>query len=191
MISILNRYNLRNQPDVDYVISILNKLDECVNAINDLSNKPIPIDNTVKLIRLGSIIVKHTNRVPTDVIGTVELQNANTYYVPVVDMKIIGAKFVTNIATDDIPSTPFGILKIISASLVNSTIAFQEIVQPINTDFIAVGLNNQAMYDTVSTNNPNMTLKAFESNYAIQVILDASAPTGAYAFEVYIKAEYV
>jgi len=190
MISILNRYNLRNQPDVDYVIPILNKLDECVNAINDLSDKPTAVDNTVKLIRLGSIIIKHTKGVPTDVIGTTELQNSNTYYVPSTDMKIVGAKWVTNINTTDIPSTPFGTLKIISAAFVDSSIIVQEIVQHINTDFVAVGLNNQAMYDVELTDMP-VTLKAFKSNYAIQVILDASAPTGAYAFEVYIRAEYV
>jgi len=190
MISRINRYNLRNQPDGDYVVSILNKLDECITLINDIPDNPTVVDDAVKLIRLGSIIVKHTNGIPTDVIGTTELQNSSTYYVPIADMKIVGAKWVTNIATDSIPSTPFGTLKIISAALVNSSIIFQEIVQPINTDFIAVGLNTQAMYDVELTDMP-ITLKAFESNYAVQVILDASAPTGAYAFEVYIRAEYV
>jgi len=190
MISRINRYNLRNQPDVDYVVSILNKLDECITTINDISDNPTTVDNTVKLIRLGSIVVKHTKGVHTDVIGTTELQNSNTYYVPVKDIKIVGAKWVTNITTTDISSTPFGTLKIISAASVDSSLIVQEIVQPINTDFVAVGLNNQAMYDVELTDMP-ITLKAFESNYAIQVILDASAPTGAYAFEVYIRVEYV
>jgi hypothetical protein len=187
MISKINRYNLRNQPDKDYVESILNKLDECVNLINDVSDNTTTVDN---LVRLGSIVVNHTKGVPTDIIGTTELQNSNTYYVPSKDMKIVGAKWVTNINTTDIPSTPFGTLKIISAAFVNSSIIVQEIVQPINTDFVAVGLNNQAMYDVELTDMP-VTLKAFKSNYAVQVILDASAPTGAYAFEVYIKVEYV